>query len=385
MQGAEHPRSVVVEHLSNSVMIKVEGLTKRYGPTWAVKNISFEVDKGEIVGFLGPNGAGKTTTMRILTCFLPPTEGAASIAGFDVMEQALEVKKRVGYLPETPPLYPEMRVGDYLQFVGRLKGIAGSDLASRVDAAVDRCAVGDVRNKLIAHLSKGYRQRVGLAQALIHNPDVLILDEPTAGLDPKQISEVRQLIHALSGEHTIILSTHILPEVHNIASRIMIINEGKLEASDTPDNLVARMQGHESVALEIDGPADEIEAKLGSVPGVGGVHRTNGHGGRSTWKVETGKDSAIRGELARAVVESGWGLYEIKPVGLSLEQIFLKLTSSEEGTEAEPPPGEEAAASEPAVDETPSETAEASSDGASPAADQEADEEGAGKEASTSS
>ena len=384
MQGAEHPRSAVVDYLSNSVMIKVEGLTKRYGPTWAVKNISFEVDKGEIVGFLGPNGAGKTTTMRILTCFLPPTDGSASIAGFDVMEQPLEVKKRVGYLPETPPLYPEMRVDDYLQFVGRLKGIAGSDLASRVDAVVDRCAVGDVRNKLIAHLSKGYRQRVGLAQALIHNPDVLILDEPTAGLDPKQISEVRQLIHALSGEHTIILSTHILPEVHNIASRIMIINEGKLEASDTPDNLVARMQGHESVALEIDGPADEIEAKLSSVPGVGGVHRTNGHGGRSTWEVETGKDSTIRRDLACAVVESGWGLYEIKPVGLSLEQIFLKLTSSEEGAEAEPPPGEEAAG-EPAGDETPSETAEASSDGATPAADQEADEEGAGKEASTAS
>ena len=315
-------------------MIKVEGLTKRYGPTWAVRNISFEVDKGEIVGFLGPNGAGKTTTMRILTCFLPPTDGTASIAGFDVMKQPLEVKKRVGYLPESPPLYPEMEVEDYLLFVGRLKGIAKSDLAARLDAVVDRCSVGDVRKKMIGHLSKGYRQRVGLAQALIHNPDVLILDEPTAGLDPKQIAEVRQLIHTLSGEHTIVLSTHILPEVHTIASRIIIINEGKLEASDTPDNLVARMQGHESVSLEVDGPGEEIEARLASVPGVGRVSRTNGHGGRSTWEVETGKDSTIRRELAKAVVESGWGLYEMRPVALSLEQVFLKLTGSEDGSEA---------------------------------------------------
>ncbi len=358
-------------------MIKVEGLTKRYGPTWAVKNISFEVEKGEIVGFLGPNGAGKTTTMRILTCFLPPTDGTASIAGFDVMEQPLEVKKRVGYLPESPPLYPEMEVEDYLLFVGRLKGIAKSDLAARLDAVVDRCAVGDVRKKLIGHLSKGYRQRVGLAQALIHNPEVLILDEPTAGLDPKQISDVRQLIHTLSGEHTIILSTHILPEVQTIASRLIIINEGKLEASDTPDNLVARMQGHESVALEIDGPADEIEARLLSVPGVGGVQRTNGHGGRTTWEIDTGKDSNIRGELARAVVESGWGLFEIRAVGLSLEQVFLKLTGSEEDEEAADTPSADG------VSEALAESEEAPA-GRS-AADGDETEQEAEKEASTGS
>src|SRR5579863_1388553 len=193
-------------------MIKVEGLTKRYASHVAVDNISFEVQRGEIVGFLGPNGAGKTTTMRVLTCFLPPTSGTARVAGFDVLEQPMEVKKRIGYLPETPPLYPEMEVQEYLTFVGKLKHIPPGDIRRRVGEVMERCAVADVRNKLISKLSKGYRQRVGLAQAIIHNPDVLILDEPTAGLDPKQINETRDLIKSLAGDHTIILSTHILPE-----------------------------------------------------------------------------------------------------------------------------------------------------------------------------
>ncbi len=315
-------------------MIKVEGLTKRYGPATAVKDISFEVARGEIVGFLGPNGAGKTTTMRVLTGFLPPTEGKVSVAGFDVMEQPLEVKKRIGYLPESPPLYPEMEVDEYLEFVARLKAIPSPEVASRVDAVLERCAIGHVRKKLIAHLSRGYRQRVGLAQALIHGPDVLILDEPTAGLDPKQIIEVRRLIHALGGEHTIILSTHILPEVSGTCSRVLIINEGRLEASDTPENLTARLQGHESLWLDIEGPADQVEPKLLAVAGVNRVVRENGHAGRTSWEVETGKDPAIRKEIARAVVESGWGLYEIRSIGLSLEEIFLKLTSSEEHVEA---------------------------------------------------
>src|SRR5690242_2174562 len=192
-------------------MIKVEGLTKRYARTVAVDDISFEVEKGQIVGFLGPNGAGKTTTMRILTCFLPPTAGTANVAGFDVLEQPIEVKKRIGYLPESPPVYPEMEVIEYLSFVGKLKGMSGASLASRIDEVCERCAVADVKKKLIGKLSKGYRQRVGLAQAIIHNPDVLILDEPTAGLDPKQINETRDLIRSLAGDHTIILSTHILP------------------------------------------------------------------------------------------------------------------------------------------------------------------------------
>jgi len=329
-------------------MIKVERLTKRYGPTLAVKDITFEVEKGEIVGFLGPNGAGKTTTMRILTGFLPPTSGTASVAGYDVLEEPLEVKKRIGYLPETPPLYPEMAVEGYLDFVGRLKGIASADVSGRIENVVDKCSLGDVRGKLIAQLSKGYRQRVGLAQALIHDPDVLILDEPTAGLDPKQISEVRQLIHQLSGEHTIILSTHILPEVQTIASRIIIISDGKLEASDTPENLMARMQGHESVLVEIDGPPEDVEERLMAVEGVNGVSRKNGHGGRTSWEIDTGEDAAIRSEVARAVVESGWGLYEIRSVGISLEDVFLQLTSSEpDVSEADAAPTEETV--EPAV------------------------------------
>src|SRR5437773_4437897 len=213
-------------------MIKVEGLTKRYARNVAVDNISFEVERGGIVGFLGPNGAGKTTTMRVLTCFLPPTTGSASVAGFDVLEQPLEVKKRIGYLPETPPLYPEMEVSEYLTFVGRLKGLSGADIGRRVDEVSERCALGDVKTKLIGKLSKGYRQRVGLAQAILHNPDVLILDEPTSGLDPQQIIETRDLIKGLAGNHTIILSTHILPEVEQICQKVIIIAKGKLVATD---------------------------------------------------------------------------------------------------------------------------------------------------------
>jgi ABC-2 type transport system ATP-binding protein len=230
-----------------------------------------------------------------------------------------------------------MTVDSFLTFVGRLKGIAGRDVPARVESVMQRCTLDSVRHKQIGHLSKGYRQRVGLAQALIHNPQVLILDEPTAGLDPKQIIEVRQLIHELSREHTIILSTHILPEAAAIANRIIIINEGKLEASDTPENLTARMRGHESVFLEIDGPAEQVEARLLTVAGVSRVSRANGHGGRTSWEVEAGSDPTIRGALARAVVEAGWGLYEIRPVGLSLEDIFLKLTTGESDGDAPPP------------------------------------------------
>src|SRR5271165_1304484 len=235
-------------------MIKVEGLTKRYARHVAVDNISFEVAKGEIVGFLGPNGAGKTTTMRVLTCFLPPTSGKASIGGFDVLENPLEVKKRIGYLPETPPLYPDMEVSEYLTFVARLKGIPSGDVAKRVDEAAGRCAIGDVKKKLISKLSKGYRQRVGLAQAILHNPDVLILDEPTSGLDPKQIIETRDLIKGLAGSHTIILSTHILSEVEHSCERVIIISQGKLVAIDSVANLTNRLRGSEAVAVEVETP-----------------------------------------------------------------------------------------------------------------------------------
>jgi ABC-2 type transport system ATP-binding protein len=317
-------------------MIKVEGLSKRYGRTVAVDNISFAVERGQIVGFLGPNGAGKTTTMRVLTCFLPPTSGKVTMAGFDVLEQPLEVKKRIGYLPETPPLYPDMEVSEYLSFVGRLKGVPKADLARRVDEVCERCAIGDVRTKLISHLSKGYRQRVGLAQAIIHNPDVLILDEPTAGLDPKQIIETRELIQELAkaGEHTIILSTHILPEVEQTCEHVIIISKGKLVATDTVDNLTHRLRGAESVAVEIesrDGALDTAGAqrRLEQVAGVSRVILKDDKGQRATYEVESLQKRAIRGDLARAVVEAGWNLNELRPVAMSLEDVFLQLTDSD--------------------------------------------------------
>src|SRR5439155_1096845 len=296
-------------------MIKVEGLTKRYPRTVAVDNISFEVEKGQIVGFLGPNGAGKTTTMRVLTCFLPPNEGTANVAGYDVLEHPQEVKKRIGYLPETPPLYPEMQVVEYLHFVGQLKGIASADIRGRVDEVMGRCAIGDVRDKLIAKLSKGYRQRVGLAQAIIHNPDVLILDEPTSGLDPKQIIEIRSLLRSLSGDHTIILSTHILSEVEHSCERVIIISQGKLVAIDSVANLTNRLRGSEAVALEVQaadgGPnPTEVQQRLEQVSGVSRVVMKDGRNGRLQFEVESLAGRQIRADLARTVVNSGWNLNE---------------------------------------------------------------------------
>jgi len=319
-------------------MITVQGLTKRYARTLAVDHISFEVKKGQIVGFLGPNGAGKTTTMRILTCFLPPSEGTATVAGFDVLEQPLEVKKRIGYLPETPPVYQEMEVGEYLTFVGKLKGMGGASLAARVTEVCDRCAVADVRHKLISKLSKGYRQRVGLAQAIIHNPDVLILDEPTAGLDPKQIIETRDLIRSLAGDHTIILSTHILPEVEQTCEQVLIINKGKLVATDSVHNLQNRARGAESVVVEVEaryGALDSqaVQHRLETVNGVSRVLLKDTRGGRSIFEVESLKDRSIRGDLARAVVESGWNLNELRAAAMSLEEIFLQLTGVDAAVE----------------------------------------------------
>ena len=334
-------------------MIKVADVTKRYGPKTAVKNISFEVKRGEIVGFLGPNGAGKTTTMRILTGFLPPTSGTAEVGGFDVREEPIEVKRRIGYLPESPPLYPEMEVGDYLRFVARIKAIPKKDVSRRIDCALDRTASGSVRDTLIGKLSKGYRQRVGLAQALIHSPEVLVLDEPTSGLDPKQIIEVRRLIRALAGEHTIILSTHILPEVSDTCSRVIIINEGRIEASDTPENLRANLQGANALLLEVEGPADEIQERLAMERGVRSVNRQSGDGRRIVWRVEAEKDEQIARRLADAVVNSGWGLFSMRPLDLSLEDIFLKLTSDEQAldTSVEAPEDSADAAAEEQEDE----------------------------------
>ena len=330
-------------------MITVKNLTKRYARTVAVDHISFEVQKGQIVGFLGPNGAGKTTTMRILTCFLPPTEGTANVAGFDVLEKPMEVKKRIGYLPETPPLYPEMEVSEYLTFVGRLKGLSGANLANRVDEVARRCAVADVKYKLISKLSKGYRQRVGLAQAIIHNPDVLILDEPTAGLDPKQIIETRDLIRSLAGDHTIILSTHILPEVEQTCEQVIIINKGKLVATDSVHNLQNRARGAESVVVEVEGrqgtldPA-AIQQRLERVSGVSRVTMRDSRENRSTFEIESVRDHFVRGDVARAIVEEGWNLNELRSAAMSLEEIFLELTGSESAEAPAPAPAVEEAA-----------------------------------------
>src|SRR5713226_7336796 len=314
-------------------MITVTELTKKYARHTAVDHISFEVHKGEIVGFLGPNGAGKTTTMRMLTCFLPPTSGAAQVASFDVLEQPLEVKKRIGYLPETPPLYPEMRTQEYLAFVGKLKGLSGAELRKRVDYVCERCAVADVKEKLLGKLSRGYRQRVGLAQAIIHNPDVLILDEPTAGLDPHQIIETRDLIKGLAGDHTIILSTHILPEVEHTCEKVIIIAKGKLVATDSVENLTSRLRGAETVAVEVmprDGNVDlqQVQQRLERVAGVSRVLHKETRDGRLRFTVESLQGRHIRPDLARAVVEAGWSLNELHAVGLSLEEIFLQLTTA---------------------------------------------------------
>jgi ABC-2 type transport system ATP-binding protein len=313
-------------------MIQVEGLSKNYARTVAVDDISFSVDKGDIVGFLGPNGAGKTTTMRILTCFMPPTAGKATVAGFDVFEQPFEVKKRIGYLPEAPPLYPEMSVADYLAFVARLKNLPSSEIKRRTDEVMERCAVADVKPKLISKLSRGYRQRVGLAQAIIHNPDVLILDEPTSGLDPKQINETRELIKSLSGEHTIILSTHILPEVEAVCQKVIIINKGKLVATDSVENLKNRSGLTNAVQVQVDtaghGDATAVHERLEQVPGVSKVLDKVVSGDRFVFEIDSLPERNARADLARAIVHSGWNLLELKSLTFSLEEVFLELTAS---------------------------------------------------------
>ncbi len=316
-------------------MIEVQHLTKRYGRVTAVEDVDFKVERGEILGFLGPNGAGKTTTMRILTGFMPATEGKAIVAGFDVFDQPIEAKRRTGYLPETPPLYPDMTVVEYLDFVGKLKGLLPADRRQRVRAVMDRTRITDMADRLCSKLSKGYRQRVGLAQAIIHNPDVLILDEPTAGLDPKQIIETRELIKELSGDHTIILSTHILPEVSQTCDRVVIINKGRVVAVDTPENLTARLRGSETMYLQVDAAHADAPAVLGRLPGVTRVTESDRRDGLVGYEVESEKGHDVRRDLARAVVTSGWGLLELRPMRMSLEEIFLSLTTDETPTATE--------------------------------------------------
>jgi len=324
-------------------MIEVENLTKRYGRHTAVDGISFRVNRGEILGFLGPNGAGKTTTMRILTCYLPATEGTARVAGFDVFEQPLEVKRRVGYIPETPPLYPDMDVETFLDFCAKIKGIPAGERKARIDEAVEKCRVGDVRRTLIGRLSKGYRQRVGLAQAILANPEVLILDEPTAGLDPKQIIETRELIKGLGGDHTIILSTHILPEVSMTCGRVVIINKGKVVAEDTPDNLMHRLKGAATLRVEVRGDLGTAESALRGVPGVLAV-RPPGPVGSGAFEVEAAAGADVRADVARAVIGKGLDLVGLTQAGMSLEEIFLHLTTTEPVHADVPPKAQEVTA-----------------------------------------
>jgi len=310
-------------------MIAADKLTKIYPGKRAIDGVSFEVEKGEIVGFLGPNGAGKTTTMRILTCFQPATSGTARIVGHDVFEAADEVKRNIGYLPESPPLYLEMRVREYLEFVARIKRVPRSALRRRLEQTLERCGLGDVQHRITGKLSKGYRQRVGLAQAILHNPPVLILDEPTSGLDPKQVVEVRRLVRDLAGEHTIILSTHILPEVSMTCERVIIINQGKIVLSQRLQDLGGQDGGKQLLVLEVQAPQD-APTWLSEVPGVEKVE-TLPSGSARRYRLVCGKGKDVRHKVANLVVERGWGLEELRPQEESLEELYLRVVSTEGG------------------------------------------------------
>jgi ABC-2 type transport system ATP-binding protein len=311
-------------------LIEVKDLTKSFGERTAVDHVSFVVNRGEILGFLGPNGAGKTTTMRILTGFLPATSGTAQVAGFDVFNDSLEVRKRIGYLPENPPLYLDMSVAAYLEFVARIKNVPAEKRQARVEDAMEKTNITDKRHELIKRLSRGYKQRVGLAQALVHDPEVIILDEPTVGLDPKQIIEVRHLIKGLAGSHTIILSTHILPEVSMTCDRVVIINRGHIAAIDTPANLTQQLKGGQNVLLEVDADQNAVSAAVREIAGVRKVtSETAGRNGRVSLMVEVSPGQDVRSQIAARIVGKGWPLYELRGVNLSLEEIFLELTTED--------------------------------------------------------
>lgn len=327
-------------------MIEAVHLTKVYGNTPAVTDVSFRVEKGEILGFLGPNGAGKTTTMRILTGFLPPTSGTAQVAGFDVLKDSMEVRKRIGYMPENPPLYNDMTVNSFLRFIARIKGVTKAKEKERMDYAIDRCALSSVRGRLIGHLSRGYRQRVGLAQALIHDPEVLILDEPTIGLDPTQIIEIRQLIKGLQGEHTVILSSHILPEVEQTCGRVVIINRGKIVASDTPEKLSLSLRGSRVFTVQVRRPSEELTNKLKELPGA--TVRTEGDAG---YVIETKPNEDIREEISSLIVQQGAGLLELRPITFTLEDVFVQLITAEQPAAAQAPAASEAPAKTEAKEE----------------------------------
>lgn len=309
-------------------MIEVHNITKRYGHHTAIDRVTFTVAKGEVLAFLGPNGAGKTTTMRILTCFIPATEGTAKVAGYDCADQPMEVKRRIGYLPETPPVYQELTVTEYLQFVGRLRGLSGQPLTTAMNREIERLGLGSVHQRVIGNLSRGYRQRVGLAQALLHDPPILILDEPTVGLDPKQIIEIRELIKSLAGSHSVILSTHILPEATAVCQRVVIISGGRIVAEDTPDQLSARLRHSEKIALTLKSPPADVAARLKAVQGVQHVFAG---GNPNTFLLECALGQDVRDDIARVAVNSGWGLLELHSISMTLEDVFLQLTRHEDG------------------------------------------------------
>jgi ABC-2 type transport system ATP-binding protein len=311
------------------MMIQASGLTHFYGPNLAIQDVNFGVEKGEILGFLGPNGAGKTTTMRILTGYMPPTRGKVLLDGFDVVEQSLQARRKIGYLPETVPLYTDMTVSGYLKYMGTLRGMPPKNIKRRVSEVVDICRLGDYHKTIIGKLSKGFRQRVGVAQAIIHEPEVLVLDEPTIGIDPIQVVETRRLIQDLGKAQTVVLSSHILPEVSMICQRVMIIHEGHIVAEDTPDNLAQRLQGVNRLEVEVSGPREDVQSALGKIQGVSEVaYRSNQ--GRNIYLIQAQGGQDLRDEISRAVVTNGWSLLSMQMVGMSLEEIFLKLTTHEE-------------------------------------------------------
>ncbi|HUE76133.1 MAG TPA: ABC transporter ATP-binding protein [Chloroflexota bacterium] len=313
------------------IVIQVDNLTKHYGPKVAISDVTFNVKAGEVLGFLGPNGAGKTTTMRILTGYLPATDGTARIAGFDVFKQSLEARRCIGYLPENVPLYLEMTVQSYLSFMADIRQVPRAGKRQAIDRAMELARVSHVAGTIIGKLSKGYRQRVGLAQAILHNPPVLILDEPTVGLDPRQIIDTRDVIRGLGGEHTVILSTHILPEVSMTCSRVVIISDGRVVAEDTPENLTRRLRGSERIEIEARGPAQAVASALRAVPDVLNVSIVaDGAGSAARLVADCADGKDVREHLARAVVEGGWGLLQLKNLGMSLEEVFLKLTTRED-------------------------------------------------------
>lgn len=313
-------------------MIEVQNLTKYFGPTLAVDDVSFKVERGEIIGLLGPNGSGKTTIMRILTGFFPPTDGKAYIAGLDVAEHSLEIRRRIGYLPENMVLYPDLSVHALLEFGARVKGLTGKSARERIDFALEKCGLKEVRRKLIGRLSKGYRQRTGIAQAVLSDPEVLILDEPTVGLDPKQVVEIRDLIRSLAGHSTVLLSTHILPEVNVTCRRVVIIDRGRIVAQDTPEVLTAKLQGGDQTMVTVVGPREEVRNALAALPDVDRVEeRAHESGGNlCSFIVYSSKGDAVRSAVAAAVVGKGWNLLEVKPVALSLEDLFMRLVTKED-------------------------------------------------------